>query len=264
MTDEAENLKVRIDELTPMGVRFVGRMVDSLQRPAAPTPSTASTWLTLNPEWVEYFSLVISAHHGVTTEPLGLVNFEVAFRNACEAVGWTVSPPGSATQRFVDLEVDDGTQARRLSLKSTAAKSLSPSRIHISKLTEAAWIQDMRSAATRREKTIALFREYRATVDSIVMLRAFMKKAGQVPTRYELVEIPTTIFASLDNEPVASFDSDGPRIACSLDGEPVVAHVALDRSDAKITVASIKITACEVHARWDLTPADAPIAGPAK
>ncbi len=44
---------------------------------------------------------------------------------------------------------------------------------HISKLTEAAWIQDVRSARARRQRLLELFRDYRAAVDAIVMLRAF-------------------------------------------------------------------------------------------
>ena len=107
-----------------MGVRFVARLIDSLSSP--PRANVTKTWLTGNPEWVEYFGLTISAHHGTTVEPLGLTGFEVAFRNACEAVGWAVDEPGSATRRFVDaiVQVEEATQ-RKLSLKSTAARAIS-------------------------------------------------------------------------------------------------------------------------------------------
>ena len=98
-----------------MGVRFVARLIDSLSSP--PRANVTKTWLTGKPEWVEYFGLTISAHHGTTVEPLGLTGFEVAFRNACEAVGWAVDEPGSATRRFVDaiVQVEEATQ-RKLSL----------------------------------------------------------------------------------------------------------------------------------------------------
>ena len=49
MTDR-EDLKARIDALTPMGVRFVARLVDSLSTP--PAADTTDTWLTDSPEWV--------------------------------------------------------------------------------------------------------------------------------------------------------------------------------------------------------------------
>ncbi len=167
-----------------MGVRFVARLIDSLSYP--PQADVTSSWITDDPGWVEYFGLTISAHHGAVVEPLALVPFEAAFRNSCEAVGWRVEKVGSATQRFVDITVRaDGGAARRLSLKSTAARRLSATTAHISKLTEAAWIQDVRSARVRRERTLELFQQYRAAVDSIVIAESFSQAgrgAERVPT----------------------------------------------------------------------------------
>lgn len=181
---DREALKRSIDDLSSMGVRFVARMVDSLaDPPRVQFPESEPTWITAEPDWIEYFGLMISAHHGITVEALGLTSFETAFRNTCGAVDWALEAPGSATQRFVDLTVEaaDGPE-RRLSLKSTAAQRLSETTAHISKLTEAAWIQDVRSARTRKEHTLELFEEYCAAVDAIVMLlttdRPAPKSAG--------------------------------------------------------------------------------------
>ena len=244
-------LKNRIESLSPMSVRFVARLIDSLSSP--PRADVTSTWLTRNPEWVEYFGLTISAHHGTAVEPLGLTGFEVAFRNACEAVGWEVDDPGSATRRFVDttVQVDDAVQ-RKLSLKSTAAQRLSATTAHISKLTEAAWIQDVRSARARREKTLDLFRQYRQAVDSLIMLRAFRQGRNVVPAKYQLLEVPTEIFASLEDAPLSAFAPDGPTIDCAYGDETVAARVSLDRSDAKITVKQVKLSVCVVHAEWHI------------
>lgn len=232
---DREDLKARIDNLSPVGIRFVTRFVDSLGNPPVVTPGRS--WLNIDTEWVEYFGLVVSSHHGTTTEPLRTEGFEVGFRNACEAVDWQLSPPSSATQRFVDVNVtaDDG-QLRRLSLKSTAAKGLSETTLHISKLTEAAWIQDMRSSTQRRARTLELFQAYRAAVDAIVILRAFRVQAEALPIRYQLVEVPAEIFASIEEAPLTDFAADGPTIDCSYHGHPRAARVSLDRSDAKITV----------------------------
>ncbi len=251
-----DELKARIESLSPMGVRFVVRLIDSLSSP--PRADVSSTWITSSPEWVEYFGLAISVHHSSTAEPLGLISFEVAFRNACEAVGWEVDEPGSATRRFVDLtvQVTDGSE-RKLSLKSTAAQRLSATTAHISKLTEAAWIQDVRSARTRRLETLELFRQYRAAVDAIIMLRAFRSGRDAVPTKYQLLEIPTAIFASLEDAPQSAFAADGPTIDCAYGDEPIAARVSLDRSDAKITVKQIKLAACTVHAEWHLSDGSA-------
>lgn len=246
------DLKARIDDLSPMAVRFVARLVNSLAN--APTSNAvAETWLAGHPEWIEYFGLALSAHHGTTIEPLGLKGFEAVFRNACEALDWPVDPPGAATQRFVDvgLTAADGVR-RRLSLKSTAAKGLSERVAVISKLTEAAWIQDVRSARTRRQRTLELFRDYRAAIDAILMLRAFRDDPAEVPGRYQLIEIPADIFRALEDLPVAAFAADGPAVPCAYGGLESAARVALDRSDAKITVRSIQIRACTVHAEWHL------------
>ena len=84
---------------------------------------------------------------------------------------WQLDPPGSPTRRFVDLIVDTGSESPlRLSLKSTAAKNLSRTKLIISKLTEASWIQDARTSSFRRQKTLELFQEYKQEVDSIIML----------------------------------------------------------------------------------------------
>lgn len=246
------DLQARIETLSPMGVRFVARLIESLSSP--PRADVTSTWLTANPEWVEYFGLTISAHHGATVEPLGLTGFEVAFRNACEAVAWTVDQPGSATQRFVDTTVQVGEEVpRKLSLKSTAAQKLSATTAHISKLTEAAWIQDVRSARARRDRTLELFRQYREAVDSVVMLRAFRSGPDAMPQKYQLLEIPTKIFASLEDAPLSAFAADGPTIDCAYRDEPIAARVALDRSDAKITVKQIKLSVCTLHAEWHMS-----------
>ena len=253
---DREALKRRIDELSPMGVRFVARMIDSVaDPPQARLPAPEETWITTEPGRIEYFGLMISAHHGVTVEALGLTSFESAFRGACEAVDWALDPPGSATQRFVDVTVEASAgPARKLSLKSTAAQRLSDTSAHISKLTEAAWIQDVRSARTRREHTLELFEEYRAAVDAIVMLRAFRVNRTTMPHRYQLIEIPTAIFESLADAPLSAFEADGPTIDCAYGGSPAAARVSLDRSDAKITVKQIQLSVCDVHAEWDLQP----------
>ena len=245
------DLRANIEVLSPMGVRFIARIIDSLSSPLQ--AQISDTWLGQPPGWTEYFGLTISVYHGTTAEPLGLVGFEVAFRNACEAVGWTVDEPGSATQRFVDMTVhtNENTE-QRLSLKSTAALGLSATTAHISKLTEAAWIQDVRSAKTRRDHTLELFRQYREAVDSIIMLRAFRPDRTSLPSKYQLLEIPTNIFTSLEDAPLGAFAADGPTIDCAYQGNPAAARISLDRSDAKITIKQIKLSACTLHAEWSM------------
>ena len=68
---DREAVKRQIDELSPMGVRFVARMVDSMANPPRSQFTPKTTWITSEADWIEYFGLVISAHHGHTTDPLG-------------------------------------------------------------------------------------------------------------------------------------------------------------------------------------------------
>lgn len=248
---EVDALKAKIDRLSPTGVRFVHRLVDAIGRP--PQVSLGVSWLTIDPRWAEHFGFVLTAHHGTTTEPLTGRAFEIGFRDACTEVGWQLSPSCSPTQRFVDLCVVAGDgRARRLSLKTTSAGRLAPTTVHISKLTEAAWIQDVRSPTPRQTRTVELFRAYRAAVDAIVMLRAFRGQGAPLPVRYQLIEIPSEIFGGLDHVPRAAFEGEGPTIDCPFRDHPRAARVYLDRSDAKITVKDIQLSVCTVHATWVL------------
>ena len=81
------------------------------------------------------------------------------------------------------------------------------------------------------------------------MLRAFRDKHEAPPYLYQLVEVPVSIFGSIEDAPVDAFATDGPRVPCMVGGKRV-ATVALDRSDAKITVSGIRLSACIVHAEW--------------
>lgn len=245
-----DELKATLDTFSPVKIEFVARVMESLANPPHANIRERGTWLTRSEEWIEYFGLALSVHHSATTEPLGLNAFEDVFRNACSHLRWPIDPPGSATRRFIDLAVQPATgPERRLSLKSTAARNLSKTSVHISKLTEAAWIQDARTARDRRDRTRELFRLYQSAVTHIVMLRAFREGQGEVPSLYQLVEIPASIFDSIQTAPLSVFERDAPLIHCQV-GCETVAVVAIDRSDAKVTVRRIKISACTVHAEW--------------
>ena len=247
-----DNLKARLDSFSPVQIKFVATVMDSLSNPPSADIRAQGTWLTGVAAWIEYFGLALSVHHSATTEPLGLTAFETVFRNACEHVGWAVDPPGSPTRRFVDLTVQAGAEPeRRLSLKSTAAARLAEGAAHISKLTEAAWIQDERTATGRRDHMRDLFREYQAAVSAIIMLRAF-RTGTAMPDRYQLLEIPASIFDPVQRAPLPLFRSDAPAIECEIGGK-LAAVVVTDRSDAKITVRRIQLSACTVHAEWRRT-----------
>ncbi|MCY4610564.1 MAG: hypothetical protein OXC38_02490 [Gammaproteobacteria bacterium] len=246
-----DELKATLDSFSPIKIEFVAKVMESLANPPSANIRSRGTWLTSEPDWIEYFGLALSVHHGTTTEPLGLTSFETVFRNACEQLRWSIDPPGSPTERFVDLVVrPQPGNCLRLSLKSSAAKNLSETTLHISKLTEAAWIQDVRTARDRRDRTLELFRQYQSAVTQIVMLRAFREDIDKIPHKYQLVEVPVSIFDSIQQAPLGVFERDAPVIECTV-GDRVAAMVAIDRSDAKITIKKVQLSACTVHAEWD-------------
>lgn len=188
------------------------------------------------------FRSKLLTHHCFMGSPLFQESFDSAFVAACSHAGHKVelAPTG---QRFWDVMVD----GRRISLKSSKAQSLREKTLDISKLTEAAWIQDCRTAARRCEQTHRLFREYCGEVDAILQLRYF-----RVLRLYELVEIPVSLFFQVLKVDKTHFSADGPTIRIPVGKDPPDFTLKLDRSDAKVTIANINKDLCLVHGKWQL------------
>lgn len=193
-------------------------------------------------EFESEFRSKLLVHHCFMGSPLFQESFDSAFIAACSHAGFQVDV-APAGQRFWDVKID----GRRISLKSSKAKSLRDEKLHISKLTEAAWIQDCRTAAKRREYTHRLFRQYCDEVDAIVQLRYF-----QARRRYELVEIPVSLFDGVFEVGRTHFSADGPTINIPIGKDPPDFTLKLDRSDAKVTIANINKDRCLVHGTWQL------------
>lgn len=188
------------------------------------------------------FRSKLLTHHCFMGSPLFQESFDSAFAAACSHAGHLIEPAPDG-QRFWDIMVD----GRRISLKSSKARSLRDETLHISKLTEAAWIQDCRTPTKRRERTHDLFREYCDEVDAIVQLRYFRDLR-----LYELVEIPVPLFLQVLDIGRAHFAADGPTINIPIGKIPPDFTLKLDRSDAKITIANINKELCLVHGTWQL------------
>lgn len=249
MIPSRADLLRKLDALGVQEVAVVHEFVDSLLTPVTEELLTGS-WLT-TPEWSRAFLARLRAHHALSREPLSTTQFEAAFEAACEAAGWMVDSSTSATQRFYDTAIaPPGTLfAKKISLKASSAKGMSKSFVHISKLTEAAWIQDVRKLADRQDRIVDLFREYRDACDGIIMLRGFPGAAGVF---YELVEIPTSLFAPVDDLDIKT--AQQPTIPVPPDSADPYLKIRIDRSDAKITLTGIRLAVCSVHGRWTLEP----------
>jgi hypothetical protein len=69
---------------------------------------------------------------------------------------------------------------------------------------------------------------------------------------YELIEIPTSLFASVDQLTVAQAQLATIPLPPGTSAKDADLRIRVDRSDAKITIAGIKLSATEVHARWQV------------
>lgn len=220
--------------------RRLREFVRALRTPCTLHMSPDSPWNS--DEFESEFRSKLLTHHCFMGAPLFQESFDSAFAAACSHAGHDVemAPDG---QRFWDVTVD----GRKISLKSSKAKNLRESTLHISKLTEAAWIQDCRTARKRQEHTRRLFRQYCDDVDAIVQLRYFGSSL-----RYELVEIPVSLFSQVLAVGRTHFSADGPTINIPIGKDPPDFTLKLDRSDAKITIANINKALCLVHGTWQL------------
>lgn len=202
----------------------------------------------MTPGFVAEFRARLQAHHATHTTPMDRLGFENAFLAASRAAGLKTLDAPSRTTRFFDATVD----GKQVALKTEGAKAMKPDYLHISKLSEAAWVQDMRSARTRHEKAMAFIDEFLAAVQQIFVLRYYRSSATP---RYELVEVPVALFEQIKNATVADFDSDAPRIEVADDKGPIMVF-AIDRSDSKITVRKLVKARCVVHGEWQLSGTD--------
>lgn len=222
--------------------RYVDELLTAMRGPCEVLSPSRSPLMT--DVFTQEFQAALLLNHYFLGAPLATASFEAAFIRAARAAGHKVTPAPDG-YRFWDVDVD----GRRISLKTTAAANLRVGALHISKLCEAAWIQDMRGAAQREDATKRLFVEYTAAVDCIIQLRLFKDRAF-----YELVEIPSVLLAQVADVPRAEFAPDGPSIGIPVGKNPPDFTLKLDRSDAKITLANINKGVCHVLATWQLDP----------
>jgi hypothetical protein len=101
---------------------------------------------------------------------------------------------------------------------------------------------DCTKAETRR---LQEFDAYISEVDSIFQFRYFKRNSF-----YELIEIPVELMKPILDVPRNFYSSDGPSISIPVGNEVPDFTLKLDRSDAKITIASIRKERCVVHATW--------------
>jgi len=227
----------------------IGKLLDVARVMARPIDENVNPDSDLmRPEFVAEFRARLQAHHATHTTQMDRLGFENAFLSASRAGGFEAEEAPSKTTRFYDATVD----GEQVALKTEGAKSMKADRLHISKLSEAAWIQDMRSARKRRERSLELIEDFLEAVDRIYVLRFY--QSSDVP-HYELVEIPVEHFELMRALGTEAFDSDAPRIPIEDEKGPIM-EFRIDRSDSKVTIGKIEKSRCIVHGEWKLAEAD--------
>ena len=227
----------------------VGKLLEVARVMARPIKETINPKSNLmTPAFVAEFRARLQAHHATHTTQMDRLGFENAFLSASRAAGFKTEEAPSKTTRFYDATVN----GEKVALKTEGAQSMKADFLHISKLSEAAWIQDMRSAKKRYEASIALVDDFLDAVDRIYVLRYY--QASEAP-HYELVEIPVDHFKLIKKLKQADFNSDAPRPKIS-DSKGDIMVFKLDRSDSKVTIAKIAKARCVVHGDWVLAEAE--------
>jgi Type II site-specific deoxyribonuclease len=245
MGDEGSSRSRLVEALAELDEDGIGRVLTvarAMSRPITQVRKGNSAIVT--EAFVAEFQSKLLMHHATHTTKLDRLGFENAFLAASRAAGRATEQAPSRTTRFWDVRVD----GEQISLKSEGAASMKADYLHITKLSEAAWIQDVRSAKARHGRMMQLINDFLAAVQGMFVLRSSSRADGPF---YELVEIPVALFRRIEELPVAAFDSDAPRIAITDDAGDIM-ELRLDRSDAKITVAKLRKDRCIVHATWQL------------
>jgi len=229
-------------KLSPAENRRLLELLSALRTDIGVWINPDSRWMT--PAFAEEFTSRLLCQHVFLGSPLKQQGFDAAFMASAKTAGYRIEPANDG-QRFWDLCMN----GKHISLKTTEAKGMRDETLHISKLTEAAWIQDCRNAKARQDRTIGLFETYRSEVHSIFQFRYFKNHCF-----YELVEIPVELFEPILHLPRTCFMADGPSINIPIGQSPPDFTLKLDRSDAKITIANILKSRCILHGTWKFPP----------
>ena len=240
MTDESNSFEEFIASLNVAEKKRVEELIRTLRTPCEEWRNSESD--ILDEKFSAEFRSRLLTQHAFQGSTLFQETFDQAFISSLRAGGHEVKE-APAGERFWDINLNN----KRVSLKSTKEKALRRDFLKISKLTEAAWIQDCRMASQRKKRTTELFEEYLRMVHRIFQLRYFVKDR-----LYELVEIPVSLFYAIKDVPVDAYNSEGPTIGIPVGQDPPDFKLKLDRSDAKITLTHIRKDVCIVHGTWKI------------
>jgi hypothetical protein len=193
-------------------------------------------------------------HHAIHEEPLNKESFEYVMKGCAEASGKTAElNPGRGTATW-DLRIG-GTG---WSLKTEAARGISPGTVKIEKLMEARWIRECTNPAKCAAAVRTHVPAHMAGYDRILVLRAFRLNGGGM--RYDLVEPPVTVIQEkLSAVSPSVFTKEGAKesYGASIDDAngSRIFRILLDSSVEKIRI-WFSVAHCRMHGSWTVKSAD--------
>lgn len=193
-------------------------------------------------------------HHAIHEEPLNKESFEYVMKGCAQASGQTAElNPGRGTATW-DIKID----GVRWSLKTEAARGISPGTVKIEKLMEARWIRECSNPAKCAAAVQSHVPAHMAGYDRILVLRAFRRESGGI--RYDLVEPPVTVI--MDQLSVVSpsvFTKEGAKESYGASIDDVngsrIFRILLDSSVEKIRI-WFSVAHCRMHGSWTVKSAD--------
>lgn len=241
-------LNQAIASLDELKIHLLAEMAVALTR-AVSIHSPASPSDIASTRFAADFANRLLLHHATNEERLNKKTFEYLFVASCKAAGKTATRVTLSDHPHADVSVD----GVMYSLKTEASAGISEDLITISKLMEARWIRDCRTAGDfvrgLKDKVIPHLESY----ERIVMLRSFVLKGPQV--RYDLIEIPQSVLLGVKGLKASDFSpktaNNSTRASVVVDGEESFI-LRVDGSVEKITVSSLRLDHCRLHASWQL------------
>jgi hypothetical protein len=232
--------------LTQQQISIVWEIVDALRQPVRRNINPASDLCT--PAFVESFENRLTIYHALNEQPLTKKTFEFTFAKAMADAGHISKVIPDSTNPGTDVLIDE---EMAFSLKTEAAKNISPTSITISKLMEARWIRDCQTGEDYQRHILERIVPHLQQYHRILMLRAFTDEPTEVT--YVLAEIPRDVLLETAN---LTTDSFSPRTSNGSTSADVVCdgrrlyRLSLDGSVEKITVRNLALTSCVIHGSW--------------
>ncbi|EOI3570788.1 hypothetical protein [Cronobacter dublinensis] len=200
-----------------------------------------------NDKFFEIFGDKLITHHFSTSQPLTKTLFEHAFNDSLNESGLSSFLAASRTNPGHDLTVNNV----RVSLKTEAARNISPSHIHVSKwmeLGKGEWILEL---------LLKRFLDHLQNYERIFTLRYF--KVSDYKFSYHLIEIPKNLLLEAKHAKLevmtTSTQNPQPGYGYVLDNNGVKKFSLYfdGGSERKLQIKHLSLHQCIVHGIWEFT-----------